>query len=262
MLLGVALTNSFGKHSDNLVSLGRMLSMLESHLLVFATADDSRSELPLHECPLYMLVTGYALLHQKESCGVAAVNAILGRKTVSYTSLFKLQATLGLDSQIFEEKGVCILVLLAVLARHGFMQDISHSHRDRAGFCGAAVAGVSVYLLGDGHHWTVLKREGSAKWVLHDNGEELPVCDCSEYIQGFVRNSPSHWVMPITGTAHHELKGSVPVCDASRCIQGFTQKQGQWVIQVASVVHQESDVLLWYCGPLLFGLTGEVTNCS
>ena len=201
--------------------------------------------------------SGYALLHRKESCGVAAVNAILGRKIVSYTSLFKIQATLGLDSQLFEEKGVCILVLLVVLARHGFLQDISHSHRDRAGFCGAAVAGVSVYLLGNGHHWTVLKSEGSAKWVLHDNGKELPVCDCSEYIQGFVQNSPSHWVIPIT---HHELKGFVPVCDASWCIRGFTQKQGQWVIQVASVGHQESDVFLCYCGPFLFGLTGEVIS--
>ena len=96
------------------------------------------------------MIAGSDSHRQKESCGVAAVNAIVGRSIVTNSSLRKLQAALGLDAQIFEQKGVCILVLLAALARHGFFQETRCCDRGQAGFCGAAVPGVSMYLLGSG----------------------------------------------------------------------------------------------------------------
>ena len=135
---------------------------------------------------------------EKQSCGAVAINAIVGKRVISDIPLCEYQAMMGLPRFLFEEKGTCIPLLLAVLFRHGFFQDIRCCHRGHAGFCNQAVIGACAYLFTDGHHWTVVKSAGRDRWMLHDNGYVAPVIDVSQYIQGFEQSSPAHWVVPIS----------------------------------------------------------------
>ena len=135
---------------------------------------------------------------EDQSCGTAAINAIVGKRVISDMPLRECQAMMGLPRSLFEEKGICIPLLLAVLSWHGFFQDIRCCHRDQVGFCNQAVAGACAYLFNDGHHWTVVRSAGRDRWMLHDDGDITSVSDVSEYIQEFEQSSPHHWVVPIS----------------------------------------------------------------
>ena len=135
---------------------------------------------------------------EKQSCGTAAINAIVGERVISDMPLREFQAIMGLPRGLFEERGTCIPLLLGVLSRHGCFQDIRCCHRDQVGFCNQAVAGACAYLFNDGHHWTVVKSAGRDRWMLHDDGDITSVSDVSKYIQDFEQSSPDHWVVPIS----------------------------------------------------------------
>ena len=135
---------------------------------------------------------------EEQSCGTAAINAIVGERVISDRPLLEFQAIMGLPRRLFEEKGTCIPMLLAVLSWHGFFQDIRCCHRDQVGFCNQAVAGAHAYLFNDGHHWTVVKSAGRDKWMLHDDGEITSVSNVSKYIHDFEQSSADHWVVPIS----------------------------------------------------------------
>ena len=144
------------------------------------------------------LVSGWSVSQEEQSCGSAAINAIVGKRAISDMLLREFQAMMGLPRGLFEEKGTCIPLLLAVLSRHGFFQDIRCCHRAQVGFCNQAVAGACAYLFNDGHHWTVVKSAGRDRWMLHDDGDITFVSDISKYIQEFEQRSLDHWVVPIS----------------------------------------------------------------
>ena len=50
-------------------------------------------------------VSGWIVSQEKQSCGAAAINSIVGKRVISDIPLCECQAIMGFPKQVFEEKG-------------------------------------------------------------------------------------------------------------------------------------------------------------
>eukprot|EP00658_Telonema_sp_P-2_P042585 TRINITY_DN3059_c0_g1_i12.p1 TRINITY_DN3059_c0_g1~~TRINITY_DN3059_c0_g1_i12.p1 ORF type:complete len:879 (-),score=153.19 TRINITY_DN3059_c0_g1_i12:520-3156(-) len=145
-----------------------------------------------------MLVAGNQV-EQQESCGVCAINALLGGPVVDEQRIRNMHQALQIPIEQYQLYGASAQVILSILSEHGIGQQLNRVAHGHPGFtCSLDPKVDQKLLLNNGSHWTTLCKDATG-WVLHDDGKTTePVSDAQaiDYVRQF-SSFTSHWVLPL-----------------------------------------------------------------